>query len=182
MQYPFLLNITLTFNSGWPFPEMLLSNRPLYHSMGQAYTPDKQGVSYPDHTADVWLSVEASNIEDLILRAIEGLYGIIAEEYDLDVGSDAALSFEAGNLETLLVTLLSDFLYYFEAEGSIFRGTSVSLIEDRGQHRIDIVGSKHDFEIPEGRGGIEIKAVTYHGAEVKSNDAGKWHMKLLLDV
>jgi SHS2 domain-containing protein len=139
-------------------------------------------VEYLDHTADIWLYVEAEAIENLILRSIEGLYGIMAEEFEIDAGTASSFHCEAGNIETVFVKLLSDILYYFEAEGIVFQAASASLSIDRGIYRIDIDGSKHGFIIPEGKGGLEIKAITYHGADVALDDLGKWHMKLLLDL
>ena len=150
--------------------------------MGSSYTPNKHGVSYPDHTADVWLRVEADSIEDLVIRSIHGFYGIMAEEYCLDEGGQHTLSYESGNLETLIVVLLSDLLYYFEAEKVIFLIHSVLLAKENDIYRIEITGSKHEYEIPGGRSGIEIKAVTYHGADVRCEEGGKWKMMVLLDL
>jgi SHS2 domain-containing protein len=126
--------------------------------MEQTYTPKKEGIRYLDHTADIWLSVEADNLEDLFMRSIEGLYGIIAEEYLLSGGSDLS------------------------AENLIFQRSAVSMKEQNSSFELKLSGRAYNFEIPEGKGGIEIKAITYHDAQVKSDMNGMWQMKLLLDL
>jgi SHS2 domain-containing protein len=47
---------------------------------------------------------------------------------------------------------------------------------------ISVSATSCGFSIPEGRSGIEVKAVTYHGAEMDVGTRGACRARVLVDI
>jgi SHS2 domain-containing protein len=146
--------------------------------MGRSYIPSKTGVALGDHTADVWLEVNGPDMDNFIERALHGLYSVMADEFNLGSSVQSNESFPSERLELLLVDILSEALFLFDSESSLIMEPRLGPNENG-----DVVLSfkKVECEIVPGKAGMEVKAVTFHGAELIEDDGG-WRGKFLLDL
>ena len=149
--------------------------------MERSYVPSRQGVVHGEHTADLWLMTVGSSAAECISRMISGVYGVMSEEYMLLDGGKDSLSIESGNMEVLLVELLSEALFLFDAENVIITEPSITILESEKGYRLDLEFVRSTFSIPPGKGGMEVKAATYHEASL-IQDADGWSARVLLDL
>ncbi len=149
--------------------------------MGDRYVPEKKGSTLKEHTADIWLISEGDSLEHMFSAAVSGLYRLMANEFITGKVEKRTESFSANQVEEVLIDILSEALYLFDAESRLILEPSFTI--ERMNGRIDV---KMDYvskkaEIPEGAGGMEVKAPTYHGAELEEKN-GNYKCKILLDV
>jgi SHS2 domain-containing protein len=147
-------------------------------NMDKIFVPSKDGVSIGEHTADLWLEFEGGSLEECIQRAVHGLYSVMAQEYSLIKGSEVEEILNMGSAEMLVVDILNEALYLFDAESSLMLDPSFTLHSER---KSQLRFRKIECEIPPGKSGMEVKAATFHGMEL-SEDQGKWKGRILLDI
>lgn len=127
------------------------------------------------HIADVRISVTAASVEELFADALLALMEVIGGEA---AGSDIiteALTLQSVDRTGLLVDFLNEALLrchlrrqrYTAASFSTLTGTS--LVASLQAVRI---GDLHE----------DVKAVTYHEADVRRADDGQWVTMLVLDI
>ena len=130
-----------------------------------------------EHTADVGLVVWAPSLGELFAEAAVAVVAVMGSPTSRTVtATDVAL--EAPDLEALLVDWLSEVLFRFEARELVPVGVRVHISEQpwRVDAVIDGVSAK-GFQ----QEGPAVKAVTYHGLEVKQMPAGH-EARVYLDV
>ena len=126
-----------------------------------------------EHTADWELEVWASDLEGLFEEAARGMYhlaGIVLED---GLRETRNFCLDGPDPESLIVTFLSELLYYSELERLAFdtfkfekSGDSISaLVEGAQIHSIE----------------KEIKAVTYHNLKVEQSKRGL-EVRIIFDV
>jgi SHS2 domain-containing protein len=147
------------------------------------FRPPQEGISIGEHTADIWLEASARDLEGLIYRTIMGIYGVMATAYELDGAFvDREISVEGPDLETAFIDVLSEILFLFDAESFVFTQTvSITEFISEGYVKIEILGRGGNATIPSGCAGMEVKAVTYHGATIV-RERGNNTSKVLLDI
>ncbi len=126
-----------------------------------------------DHTADLKIEIRGRDEQDLFANAIESLYvcmGIPAGSIRGQEGPGADLEVTGGNREEVLVELLGEILYRATVERKrldlheLFAGSG----GDRtGGYRVVVRGLWHSLTREEMSGLREIKAVTYHDAQIR---------------
>ena len=137
-----------------------------------------------DHTADVGLAVRADSLADLLETAARATFQQMLEDLPdhVDVTREVCVA-PAGDLAgdpgELLVEWLQDLLYGFETERLVPLECRVDAADVR--HVRAHVGFGR-FDPGRHRGRLEIKAVTYHGLEVRSEPDGRWSARFVLDV
>lgn len=130
------------------------------------------------HTSDIKLYIEGDTLEELFTSAFEGMASIMKNDF-CDSKSSGSLrediSFESIDTTTLLVEFLSDVLTLAQGEKAIFCTVDfMSLNENSLQ--VSIGGEKVEgFD-------EDIKAVTYHEAEVRKNEKGNWETVIIFDI
>jgi len=128
-----------------------------------------------EHKADLKIRAFGKTKEELFLNMLEGM----AESQKPEIKSKKRIKREIKIKSTDLLTLLVDFLgealylsqvnneAYFEVE---FKKFSETKLEGK------LIGQQVE------RFGEDIKAVTYHGLEVKQNETGLWQATVLFDI
>jgi SHS2 domain-containing protein len=107
---------------------------------------------------------------------------VISQEFILEnEGEEYEMLFEANDMETSMVDMLNELLFIFDAEGAVIRGLSFDTELNNHSSNILLKGFKYHSTIPEGKGGMEVKAVTYHGVEIKTASGGI-NGKVLVDL
>jgi SHS2 domain-containing protein len=149
--------------------------------MERTYIPSNEGVTLGDHTADIWLGVEASSLDECIHRALHGLYSVMSQEFILHSETGSSEVYETEESEMLLVDILSEALFLFDSESSLILHPEISMGEGDESDKTVLKFVKAACSIPPEKGGMEVKAVTFHGAELKQVDSG-WKGRVLLDL
>ncbi len=147
-----------------------------------SYKPDLSSVEYQEHTADLWIESNGKDVGSMMKNLCEGLYGVISQEFILkNEGKEYEMMFDSNDMETSMVDMLNELLFIFDAEGAVIRGLTFDTKLNDHSSNILLKGFKHLYTIPEGKGGMEVKAVTYHGVEIKTASGGI-NGKVLVDL
>ncbi len=135
-------------------------------------------ISYLPHTADIRMRVTAPDLEDLYASAVEGMNGILKEGWSnlgkRPVSVEASFELKGDEPSILLVDFLSEVLSMSYADKCLFRAVEIRPGENRVLARLQ---GCHIEGFDE-----EIKAVTYHEAEVRRTKKGEWEALILFDI
>lgn len=138
--------------------------------MGNASTAGYEEV---EHTADWQLNVWAPTLEELFVQAARGMYSLSNIQFDDSRNELRELSLQEEDFEILLISFLSELLYYVTSEHLAFDITEINI---RDTHlSAGLVGgriTRHDKE---------IKAVTYHGIDIEQLN-NKYRVSVVFDV
>lgn len=130
------------------------------------------------HTADVRLSLEADHIQGIFRQAVLGLSAYLrgkACEEDTEYRVKRTIETNAPEVTSLLVDFLSDVLLVSQIEYLIFCAVEFEIITNN-QVLAHLRGIKVD-EFAE-----DIKAVTYHEAEVVKLTDQHWRATIIFDL
>lgn len=133
-----------------------------------------------DHTADIGIRVEGADLEELFVRTAEAFFDIQIESKKRNISAiDVPIMVEAENVEKLLVRWLQELLYIFETRRLVLTGFWLDEIDER-----HLMASAKGIKLEKTRHAIkmEVKAVTYHGLEVKKSEDGRWFAKVIFDI
>lgn len=125
------------------------------------------------HTADVRLLVEADSYEKLLTEAVAGLMQIIGGKNPAD-GVRRQINIAASDRTSLLVDFLNEVLSLSHTNKEIYTEVELTNVSE------NTVSANLTGNIV-GRFGQDVKAVTYHEAEV-TEENGHWQVNLVLDV
>ncbi len=127
------------------------------------------------HTADVRLRVAAATVEELFRDAVKGLMACLEAHPDYD-STTIYRDVEVGSVDrtTLLVDFLNAVLGLAIVEREMYRDVHFRSIGPT-ELAVSLVGTRATF-------GDEVKAVTYHEADVAQSAGGTWSTLLVLDV
>ncbi|RJX36260.1 MAG: archease [Desulfarculus sp.] len=131
-----------------------------------------------EHTADLGLWVEAEGLAELFEAAALALARVMVagpREGDL---TWRELDLQAGDLVELMVQMLGEVVYLWDAEGLLVAAAQVQEIGPRRlRARLGVVPADPERHAP----GEPVKAVTYHRAKVERQGEG-WRAEVILDV
>lgn len=127
------------------------------------------------HTGDIRVRVVAASVEDLFHDALAAMMAYLEPRPDLDATViHRAVNVASADRTTLLVDFLNEALALAMIGKEMFREVRfVSLGE--ADLNATLLGTRAAF-------GEEIKAVTYHEAEVVQNADGSWTTLLVFDI
>jgi SHS2 domain-containing protein len=129
------------------------------------------------HTADTRLYVEADSIEELFRGALKGMTDIIKKNACGSKVETERRTIEVKSVDqtSLLIDFLSEILSYSHEEGNIYCRVKFLKLSEK-KLTADIFGRSADgFD-------EDIKAVTYHEAEIKKNGKGNWEVTIVFDI
>jgi len=130
------------------------------------------------HTADVRLFVKAPSLEKLFAHALEGMNRILNKEYERSLNKHTLvreITIAACDPTSLLIDFLSEVLTLSHINKAIFYTVDRLELEGNALHA-HIVGAKVDMFME------DIKAVTYHEADVRQNDKGEYGTTIVFDI
>jgi len=131
-----------------------------------------------NHTADVGIKVWGESLESLFENAAYSMFDIIGELEKVKVKESLGVEIKGARTDELLADWLRNLLCRSNSEGYLLREFNVEQIDKKGLkakvggERLDL--SRHALK-------TEIKAVTYHGLEVKKAGQG-WEAQVIFDV
>lgn len=137
---------------------------------------------YLEHTADIKFIAYGKNPEEVFENAALAMFNVIIDTEKVSEKTEREISLKSPDLESLLVDWLSEILYLFEVEETVFRKFTVeSIKEENGEYSISARASgekyypeSHPFE-------TEIKAVTYNQLEIRKVTDG-WQARVVVDI
>jgi SHS2 domain-containing protein len=135
-----------------------------------------------DHTADLRISVKGSNLKDLFGAALEAMAGIEKRGTRLKRRTDVKgayithdIEVNAENATLLLIDFLNQVLSLSQVEHAVFYDVEFEELS-KTSLIAHVSGTKVDgFD-------EDIKAVTYHEADVKRNEKGDYETKIVFDI
>lgn len=131
-----------------------------------------------EHTADLGLWVEADSLEELFASAPAALAELMVEGPRDGELAWLPVSFQGVDYAELLVQLLSEVVYLWDAEGLLTVGVKVvELTPGQINARLGVIPA--DFR--RHRANEPVKAVTYHQASVEPIGS-RWRAEVVLDV
>ncbi|OGZ41609.1 MAG: hypothetical protein A3C80_00195 [Candidatus Ryanbacteria bacterium RIFCSPHIGHO2_02_FULL_45_43] len=128
------------------------------------------------HTADIRLHVTANSYKYLLSEALAGVCNTLKEHVDKsspEIVRNAIV--ESADRTALLVDFLNEALALAHINKEVYIGVIFTHFSDTAL-RAQLTGR--------GVSGFDrdIKAVTYHEAEVLQNEEGKWEVTLVFDI
>jgi len=131
-----------------------------------------------DHTADLGIEVDGSSLEELFSRAGEAIFELMVDLDTVETLESRNLVIEGADLPDLWINFLREVLYLWGGEGLLMKKVHVTNLTDTSlEATLDgepYDSRRHDLN-------MEIKAVTYHQAEVVRTPEG-WKGKVIFDV
>jgi SHS2 domain-containing protein len=131
-----------------------------------------------DHTGDLGVEVEASDLPELIRLASLALSDTLVEVDRVGNSQKRRWEVEVKSEEGLLVAQLQELLFKMDAEGMVFGDFAIRMLSPLSL-ACEAFGEPLDRE----RHGFktELKAVTYHGLKILRQD-GKITAQIIFDV
>ena len=117
------------------------------------------------HPADWAIRVCASSPEALFKCCALGMYSLLKVKHQIE-GTPRSKKFhlDGVDLESLLVSFLSELLFYYETEKIVFTGMNIRIQNNKLEAELD--GKTIESTL------VEIKAVTYHQMKIEQNPHG----------
>ena len=130
-----------------------------------------------EHTADVGIEVYSPTLKGLYETAGHALFMLMVPEVS-PPGIRHAIEAEGADRESLLVNFMNDLLAAFELKGLLFRKIEVKKLTGR---RLEADTRCERFDPDCRLMDTVVKAVTFHGLEIKKEGA-RWRGVVYLDL
>ena len=135
-------------------------------------------IQYLPHTADVRISLIADSFEELFQAGVKAIAQTLKPGFcELPAGEilQQTLSVESIDKTSLLIDFLSDILSLSYTEKAVFCEIAINCLTE-SKIMANVMGHRTvQFE-------EDIKAVTYHEAQVRQKSDGRWATMLIFDI
>jgi SHS2 domain-containing protein len=130
-----------------------------------------------DHTADVGVRAWGSDLPAAFAQAARGLFSLLVPLDAVRAATTRVVAVAAGDPESLLVAWLDELLFVFETEGLVFSRFDVAL-----PTLTTLAATAHGerFDPDRHRGGVVVKAATYHQIAVEAGPPAR--VQVILDI
>lgn len=123
-----------------------------------------------EHPSDVGLEARGEDLSRALTELIEAFYALQLKRARPLSGKRSTLLICGPDREALVVRTLSELLYLLQGERVVFRGRVREVKEGDGEVCAELEGDLLSCSFSPGDFREDIKAVTYHGIEVKEGD------------
>lgn len=130
------------------------------------------------HTADIKIRVSSDSLRGLFLLSLQSLNQLLSGDSIPQIGKpeiEKNISLKSGDTTSLLIDFLSEVLTLSQIHKAIFFRFTIKKITD---HKV----SGTLFGTPVTRFHEDVKAVTYHEADIKLNEQGQWETLIIFDI
>jgi SHS2 domain-containing protein len=131
-----------------------------------------------DHTADLGLAITGAGEEELFANAAIAVFDIITDLDRVEAREIRRIAVEGDGREDILINFLREILYLYNGEHWLLKELRIVRMSEKSLEA-EALGEPLDerkHEICK-----EIKAVTYHQAQVRQTPAG-WTARVIFDV
>ena len=141
-----------------------------------------------DHTADLGLRVRADSLEQLLIDAAHGVVAMIVETPErlhTHTSRTIQIAGTTDRLDELLFDWLSELLFLFETEHFAAAEIHLEILRETPPAlalTCHVKGECIDPKAPRLRLEHEVKAITYHGLEVRQDEDRQWHATVIVDI
>lgn len=127
-----------------------------------------------EHTADVSIRVRGSDLEALFVNAALGMATLMTDVKEIEPNIQRQLSLEEFDVETLMVSWLSELLWFNEESGAVFVRFEITRLTPTHLEATVWGG-------PAASQWKHIKAVTFHDLDIKLSEQG-YEVTVVFDV
>lgn len=137
-----------------------------------------KSLEYLPHIADIRMKIQGSSEEELFRAGMEGIGKILKKEVIENPGKPneiVEISLVSEDMTTLLVEFLNEVLMFSHTQKTVFFDVQIQGISEK-EIWAKIIGNRvENFD-------EDIKAVTYHEAQVEKNKSGMFETIIVLDI
>ncbi len=126
------------------------------------------------HPADVKVQAFGKTREELFANAMAGMMEVLKSERKTQ-SVKRKIGVKSLDLNALLVDFLSEVLYLIQTNKEVYSDVKFIKFSDK-ELECELTGNKVESF------GEDIKAVTYHGLEIKKNKKGLYEATILFDI
>lgn len=123
------------------------------------------GFSLLEHTSDIGLKIQGSNLEELFRNGFYGLLSITASKREISGGKSKTIKLAAYDKESLLIDFLNELLYLINVKKWL--PCKIIELNINGNNLVAVINGKK-YTSPDAIK-AEIKAATYHNIKIKNN-------------
>jgi SHS2 domain-containing protein len=129
-----------------------------------------------EHTADVRIFVQGDSLEELFLDAVYGMMEILKPRFDNQKQvTQRAITLEAADITALLIDFLNEVLLASQINKEAYDEVIFKTLSLRSLEAILRGVAVRSFD-------EDIKAVTYHEAEIRRTEDAKWETMIIFDI
>ena len=137
-----------------------------------------RSISYLPHTADVRIKLEADSLQELFVGGAEAISHLLKPRFCKeaeDMSIWHMIEVKARDTTLLLIDFLSELLTLCHLEKVIFCDYNIVILHNNAL-KATLKGKPADgFR-------EDIKAITYHEADVHKNESGMWETIIIVDI
>ncbi len=130
-----------------------------------------------EHTADIGLIAYGETLKEAFENAAYGMFDMMVALEGTQESRQIEVRVEADDVESLLVSFLSELLFIFETQGLVLVRFDIVDWDERTYLTAKAWGGPFDDQEPR----EQIKAVTYYNVRVERTDEG-YEVEVLFDV
>jgi len=135
-----------------------------------------------DHTGDVGLRVRADTLPQLFERAATGTFHVLTDRSDVRPDEATSLTVRGRDREALLLRWLSELNYRHTVDRRLYVDFAVSSLRaDDDEWLLEATVWGEPIDPDRHVVYTEIKAVTFHGLEIRQTDEG-WVVQVIFDM
>lgn len=135
-----------------------------------------KGFKILEHTADLKIRAFGKTKQELFSNALKGMFSVLgATVNNKQETINKRVKINSSDIDALLVDFLSEALYQSNINKEVYSRAEFEKFSDTELEAV-IYGQKYE-EL-----GEEIKAVTYHGLDIRQNKSGVWEVEVLFDI
>src|SRR3989344_7068237 len=130
-----------------------------------------------NHAADLKIKVTAETLEELFLKALEGMAYLMYRNFEVPVAAQITVPVKVSSLDinSLLTDFLSEVLYQSEAKRAVFFKAKLKRFSN-SELEAELAGrAVNKFD-------RNIKAVTYHNVRILRNPEGLWETEVIFNT
>ena len=136
-----------------------------------------------EHTADIGIEIWADTFENLFSTAVQGYYKLVlSNDYLSKKHQSFSFSDQDSTCENLLISFLSEINYLLMVKKQIVKPiNSVQISKKDESYNLIMNGQLQMLDYPENDIQTEIKAVTYHQAQI-NKDGDVYRTRVFFDI
>ncbi|MBD3360831.1 hypothetical protein GF366_03450 [Candidatus Peregrinibacteria bacterium] len=128
-----------------------------------------------EHTADLRIKVKGKNLQKLFRSALEAMAHIMLPNKEKNSSSSKKISLSASDKTSLLIDFLNEVLTNANIEKKVYSEVAFNKLTD---NKLD--AEIHGFPVDEFK--EDIKAVTFHEADIQKNKKGLFETNIVFDI
>lgn len=133
---------------------------------------------YFDHTADMGMRVEGSDLSELFTASALGMFNLIVPMDQFKAQDALDILLEAENVEELLWKWLRELHYLFSTQKMVFKEFEFKELHEK---MVWATCWGECFDPKKHASEREVKAVTHHEFQVTKNEKG-WRAEVIFDI